>query len=160
MICPGCGSDLPPTGAAAESRYNSSRECWEKFGELSAYTLARGDPRFIHQHAVDAWQAQHAVITKSNIGIAFSLLGLYLALEKNYTGRRVQLAHMQLSRPKRDWGDFQIPRERAKLTVLDVLQAEPGPPRDARLMEWAAAVWATWTGARAWTIDTCARLLK
>jgi hypothetical protein len=126
---------------------------------LSAYTLTHGDPRFIHQHAVDAWQLQHAVVTKSNIGIAFSLIGLYLALEKGQTGRQAQLAHMKLGTPKRKWGSFEIPSTRATLTVVDVLAASPGAIRDARLMEWARAVWESWPHAHEWTRETCRRLL-
>ena len=160
VVCPGCGLDLPASGKVLEPRYNSSSECWELFGELSAYTLSHGDAKFIHQHAVDTWQAQHAVNAKSNIGIAFSLIGLYLALEKGYTGRQVQLAHMELGRTKRQWGDFPISTEHARLTVRDVLNASPGPARDAKLMEWADAVWAIWSHAHARTRETCARLLK
>ena len=159
-VCPGCGLERPSSGKSHEGRYNSSAECWDLFGELSAYTLTHGDPKFIHQHAVDTWQAQHAVVSKSNIGIAFSLIGLYLALEKGYTGRKVQLAHMELGRTKRQWGDFEIPTTRATLTVFDVLRAHAGPARDAKLMQWAAAVWATWNHAHAWTVETCARLLR
>jgi hypothetical protein len=130
------------------------------FGELSAYTLSHGDPRFIHQHAVDAYQLQHAISSKSNIGIAFSLIGLYLAIERGRTGREAQLAHMELGRTKRNWGDFTIPSTCAALTVRDVLDAAPGPIRDAKLMEWARSVWNNWPHAHAWTRETCSRMLK
>jgi hypothetical protein len=159
-VCPGCGLELPSRGQLPESRYNSSAECWALFGELSAYTLSHRDPRFIHQHAVDAWQLQHALPSKSNIGIAFSLIGLYLALEKGQTGRQAQLAHMELGKTKRHWGDFLIPSQHARLSVRDVLEAPPGPARDAKLMEWARAVWDTWSHSHGWTRETCARLLK
>jgi hypothetical protein len=109
---------------------------------------------------VDAWQLQHAVLSKSNIGIAFSLIGLYLAIEKGRTGRQAQLAHMELAGQKKLWGDFEIPPIRAALTVADVLRADSGPARDARLMEWAAAVWASWSHAHGWTAETCARMLS
>jgi len=159
-VCPGCGISLASsTAGSRHDRYNSSPACWELFGELSAYTLSHGDPRFIHQHAVDAWQLQHAMPSKSNIGIAFSLIGLYLALEKGYTGRQVQLAHMDLGRTKRDWGDFEIPSSRTALAVVDVLRAEPGNARDAMLMQWSAAIWANWNHAHAWTAETCSRRL-
>jgi hypothetical protein len=160
-VCPSCGAGLESNaGETRHDRYNSSPECWEKFGELSAYTLSHGDPRFIHQHAVDTWQLQHAVLSKSNIGIAFSLIGLYLALEQGFTGRQVQLAHMELGRTKRNWGAFEIPESLATLTVVDVLRADPGPARDAVLMQWAASVWANWNHAHVWTRQTCAKLLR
>lgn len=160
--CPGCGTEHPSGGKsypAHDGRYNSSAECWERFGELSAYTLSHGDPKFIHQHAVDTWQLQHAARSKSNIGIAFSLIGLCLALERGCTGRQVQLAHMQLGRTKRIWGDFEIPSTRATLTVADVLRTDAGPLRDAMLMQWAGSVWTNWNHAHAWTAQTCASLL-
>lgn len=159
-LCPGCGLELPSDSTAPEGRHNSSPECWRLFGELSAYTLTHGDPGFIHQHAVDAWQLQHSLITKSNIGIAFSLIGLYLAIEKGQTGRQAQLAHMELGRVKRDWGRFEIPEQRASLTVRDVLEVPPGPGREAKLMEWAKAVWMSWSHAHGWTAEICKNLLS
>jgi hypothetical protein len=158
-ICPGCGVEQPSSGKPRETRHNASAECWALFGELSAYTLTHGDPKFIHQHAVDTWQAQHVVASKSNIGIAFSLIGLYLAVEKGYTGRQVQLAHMELGRTKRTWTWFDPPAG-YKMTVADVLQADPGAARDAMLMEWAAAVWASWSHAQDWTRQACLQYLK
>lgn len=158
-VCPGCGVEQPSSGKSPETRHHASAECWALFGELSAYTLVHGDPKFIHQHAVDAWQAQHVVASKSNIGIAFSLIGLYLALEKGYSGRQVQLAHMELGRTKRTWVWFDPPAE-YRMTVVNVLQAEPGADRDAVLMKWAAAVWEAWSHAQDWTRHICAELLK
>jgi hypothetical protein len=102
VVCPGCGLDLPGQGGLSD-RFNASEECWRLYGELSAYTLTRAGSGFIHQHAVDSYGAQHAGGASSNIGTAFSLIGLYLALEKGYTGRQVQLAHMQLARLKKPW---------------------------------------------------------
>jgi hypothetical protein len=157
-VCAGCGVEQPLSAKSPDARHNASAECWGLFGELSAYTLTHGDPKFIHQHAVDAWQAQHVVASKSNIGIAFSLIGLYLALEKGYSGRQVQLAHMELGRTKRTWAWFDPPAEYG-MTVADVLQAEPGADRDAALMKWAAAVWQSWSHARDWTRKICAQLL-
>jgi hypothetical protein len=157
-VCPGCGIELPSSGKSAETRHNASAECWALFGELSAYTLSHGERKFIHQHAVDAWQAQHVVASKSNIGLAFSLIGLYLALEKGYTGRQVQLAHMELGRTKRRWAWFDPPAE-YRLVVVDVLHAETGADRDAVLMKWAASVWEAWSHAQGWTRQACAQYL-
>jgi hypothetical protein len=53
------------------------------------YTVAKQDKEFIHQHAVNAYAAQHAGGTTRNITIAFGLTGRYLALEKGYTGKQV-----------------------------------------------------------------------
>jgi Family of unknown function (DUF5946) len=126
---------------------------------MSAYTLMHGGAEFIHQHLVDAWAAQHAAPTKSNIALAFALIGLYLAVEKGFTGRQVQLAHMQLGKTKRIWPCFDAPLERPRVTILDVAKAEAGTDRDAAIKEWAAAVWESWRHAHAWTRQICAELL-
>jgi hypothetical protein len=133
--------------------------CSNALSELSAYTLTRLDPGFIHQHVVDAYGAQHAGfqgrvrerISQSNIGIAFSLLGLYLTVEKGYTGREVQRAHMALGRWRKQYPHPEHIPERAALTVLDVIKEQPGAARDEKLKRWAEAVWESWKPAHVWT---------
>jgi len=113
--------------------------------ELSYYTLAHGDPSFIHQHLVDAYGAQHVHQAASTIGAAFALAGLYLAVERGFTGRQVQKMHMQMARTSRQWPRFDPPENVGPLTVADVLAAEPGPRRDEKIMEWCASVWRAWS---------------
>ena len=149
IVCPGCGLKQPEQAGLSEDRHNASAECWRLFGELSGYTLARGRD-FIHQHAVDAYGAQHPVETATNIGTAFSLLGLYLAIEKGYTGREVQRAHMQLA-ARKVWPKLDPPETRGAITVLDVLHAEAGDVRDEAIMRWARSVWDAWASAHEWS---------
>ena len=113
--------------------------------ELSYYTLASGDPAFIHQHLVDAYGAQHVRLSKSAIGPAFALAGLYLAVEKGFTGRQVQKMHMLMASKSKDWPRFTPPANLGSLTVADVLKVEPGPGRDQELMRWCASVWSVWS---------------
>ena len=113
--------------------------------ELSYYTLAQGDLAFIHQHLVDAYGAQHVRQSASTIGAAFALAGLYLAVERGFSGRRVQKMHMQMARTSKRWPRFDPPEDVGPLTVADVLAVEPGPARDAKLMEWSASVWDAWS---------------
>lgn len=128
---------------------------------MSAYTVTRGDAAFVHQNLVDARYAQHAEPNKSNIGLAFSLIGLYLAVEKGFTGRQVQLAHMQLGKTKRVWPWFDPPKQIALVSILDVSRAEPGADRDKVLLDWCGAVWKTWSNeAHGWTRQICAELLS
>ena len=77
----------------------------EQYNELAYYTLSHNDSRFIHQHIVDAFTAQTANESTKPIALFFSLAGLYLFLEKNYSGRQVQLANMEMAKGKRS---FQI----------------------------------------------------
>jgi hypothetical protein len=123
---------------------NASPECWSLYGELTAYTVTRGDPTFIHQHLVDAYAAQHAGGPSKPISVAFGLIGLYLACEKGYTGRQVQHMHMLLANRSKAWPTFTRPQRTGALTVRDVFHAQAGDERDATLMRWAASVWEAW----------------
>ncbi|HVP00173.1 MAG TPA: DUF5946 family protein [Bryobacteraceae bacterium] len=155
--CPGCGLLLPDRGTPA-TPLKASQACWELYGELAVYTMARGKD-FIHQYAVDAYQAQHVAPSATNIGPAFSLIGLCLALERGATGLQVQRAHMHLGKARRIWPRIELPQAAASLTVRDVLDAAPGDKRDAKLLEWCGAVWASWSHAQAWTRQICDEFL-
>lgn len=114
----------------------------KEFEELSYYTLGHPDTTyFIHQHVVDAYQAQNATHETKRITLIFSLIGLYLYLEKAYTDKQVQLAHMKLARNKKTWTILSLPQQRGKVTVSDVLKAEPGQARDGKIREWCSSVW-------------------
>lgn len=114
----------------------------EAYYELSYYTLAHPDPSFIHQHIVDAFTAQYANEQTKPIALAFSLAGLYLQIERQFSGRQVQRVHMALAKHKqRGWPAVTLPRDRGSVTVFDVLAAPEGPERDAAIHAWCAAVW-------------------
>lgn len=113
----------------------------ETFHQLSFYTLAHGDPAFIHQLAVDAFAAQNASESSKPIYVVFSLLGLYLHLEHGFTGKQVQRAHMQLARVRRAWPQISLPADRGEITVHHVLAQPSGPERDAAIERWCASVW-------------------
>ena len=157
--CPGCGAALPDRHLDPPEKFNASGECWQAFSDLSCYTVARQDPGFIHQHAVDAYEAQHAGGNSRPIAVVFGLIGLYLALEGGFTGKEVQQAHMRIAKLRKDWPRMEPPKLRAALTVADVLAAPEGPERDALLMQWAATVWAIWEDRHAWVRETTDALL-
>jgi uncharacterized protein DUF5946 len=131
----------------------------EKFYELSYYTLAHPDPCFIHQHVVDAFAAQRANENTKPIGITFALIGLYLYLEKNYTGKQVQRAHMALASRKREWPKFDLPEPRGEITVGDVLSEPEGDKRDEMIRRWCASVWQAYGDSHAKVIDLVSRYL-
>jgi hypothetical protein len=118
------------------------------YHELMAYTLELRDAAFLHQHVVDAYTAQHADSRSKPIGVVFALVGLYLHLEKGYTGRQVQRAHTQLAGKRKPWPHLAPPTERGVITASDVVATPPGPERDARILSWCASVWAAWEGSR------------
>jgi hypothetical protein len=117
---------------------NSEQDAYE---ELSCYTMAHRDPSFIHQYVVDAFTAQSAHQHTRTIAITFALVGLYLHLEKQFSGKRVQQAHMRLARKKRPWPVFALPAGRGAITAVDVMAAPPGPERDEAIDVWCRSVW-------------------
>ncbi|MEJ2758397.1 MAG: DUF5946 family protein [Anaerolineales bacterium] len=119
----------------------------DKYHELSYYTLSHSSPDFIHQHIVDAFAAQQANEETKPIKLAFALIGLYLHLEKGYSGKQVQQAHMQLGKEHKSWPEFSLPDYRGDIAVDDVLAAEPGEQRDAMIHAWCQAVWKAYAGS-------------
>ena len=121
----------------------------DAYHELCAYTLQRGDVGFIHQHVVNAFAAQRATAGSKPIAVAFSLAGLYLHVEKGFSGREVQRAHMRLARQKkRVWPAFVLPADRGAITASDVMKAPPGAIRDDAIDKWCASVWGAFTANR------------
>jgi len=129
----------------------------ELFEELSYYTLAHTDPSFIHQHIVDAFAAQTADVDTKPIKLTFALVGLYLHVERQFSGRQVQWIHMQLAREKQPWPVFSLPAERGEITVADVLAAPAGPERDKMIHQWCVSVWVAFRENRPVVLDLLRR---
>lgn len=119
----------------------NQEELSQDYQELAFYTLSHTDPKFIHQHMVDAFAAQTATRDSKPIKVAFALIGLYLYLEKGFTGKQVQRAHMQLANRHKTWPKFELPENRGLITVKDVLAISPGERRDEMIKKWCESVW-------------------
>ena len=115
----------------------------DAYAELSAYTLAHAlqDPSFLHQHVVDAWMAQNADAGTKPMALTFALVGLYLHLERGFTGRQVQQAHIRLARRPRAWPLIALPSSRGAVTPVDVIAVAAGPARDRAIDAWCHSVW-------------------
>jgi hypothetical protein len=111
------------------------------YDELCAYTLTHGGAMFIHQHVVDAFAAQVADGRTTPITLTFALVGLYLHVERHFSGREVQQAHQRLARRKRAWPSFLLPRDRGSVTPADVLARAAGSERDEAIHAWCVSVW-------------------
>jgi hypothetical protein len=120
----------------------------EIYDELSLYTLGLRDKAFLHQNIVDAYAAQHVDDQTKPIRVVFALIGLYLTLEKGFTGRQVQQMHMRLAKQRRLWPRLSPPEAVAKVTVADVLATAPGDQRDHAIRDWCKAVWEIWQPQR------------
>ncbi|WP_248736982.1 DUF5946 family protein [Neobacillus rhizosphaerae] len=159
--CPGCGLHLENQHITLSGSYNASDECYQKFSELSSYTIGKQDIYFIHQHAIDTYAAQHSGNNMKNITTAFSLIGLFYAIEHGFNGRQVQRVHTLLSYQKYKWEALQPPDKSAySLTVYDVLKERQGESRDKILQRWMYDVWECWGHRHDWVKDICYKLLK
>jgi hypothetical protein len=159
-VCPGCHLELPDRLLDPPAQFWASGECWQLFSDLSCYTVSKQDAAFIHQHAVDAYEAQHSGGKTRNITVAFGLIGLFLALERGFTGKQVQIAHMQIARVRKDWPRLDPPGHPAPITVLDVLLEKTDDGRDRMIREWMAAVWDSWSDRHEWVGSTTEGLLS
>lgn len=124
----------------------------ELYYALMAYTLELRDQAFIHQHVVDAYTAQHAVKNSKPMGVVFALVGLYLHVEKGFTGRQVQRVHMELA-CRKEWPRMEVPLDFGLIDVGDVMAATAGPERDRQIHDWCRSVWEAWKGSRSQIVD-------
>jgi hypothetical protein len=120
----------------------------DAYNELCYYTLAHRDPSFLHQHVVDAFAGQHADEQTTPMKLTFALVGLYLHVEKQFSGKQVQRVHRALAQHKRPWPSFALPDDRGSLTAADVLAILAGPARDEAIDAWCAAVWEAFRDCR------------
>lgn len=116
------------------------------YDEVYVYTMGR--PGFILQHVVDAFAVQTANDESRPIGVVFGLVGLYLHVEKQFSGHQVQRVHMELGRRKREWPRVYLPDDRGSMTVADVLAASAGPERDVAINNWCRSVWTAFSTNR------------
>ena len=123
------------------------------YDELYVYSGTRGRETFILQLVVDAHCCQMASEDTKPIAMVMALVGLYLHVEKHFTGLQVQHAHMRLGRKKHAWPTFALPAERGSITAEDVLRVPAGPERDAAISEWCRLVWAAYDESRQPIID-------
>ncbi|HLJ38031.1 MAG TPA: DUF5946 family protein [Steroidobacteraceae bacterium] len=135
---------------AMRSRYHAAtmRSLQDAYDELRCYTLELHDAAFVHQHVVDAFTAQNADAHTRPIALTFALVGLYLAVERQFSGRAVQRVHMELAKRRQVWPVLPLPAQRGHLTVADVLGAPPGAPRAAAIHDWCGCVWQSFQDCR------------
>ena len=125
----------------ATGQISQERSPQDSYNELAGYTLSLRDTSFIHQYVVDAFAAQHADSETKPIKVSFALIGLYLHIEKGFSGKEVQKAHMKLAKHRKQWPVFVLPECRGSITISYVLDALPGPERDKAIDKWCHSIW-------------------
>lgn len=146
VTCPGCGVQLPSEGLPPSDRYNASGECFKLCTELSANMLY--DARFILQHIVDAYGAQHSGGNTKHITTVFSLIGLCLALEHNYSGKQVQNVHARI--PKQVWPQLEPPVNPGSVKIPEVINQTTDLETEKWIKAWATSVWNSWSHYHDW----------
>ncbi|HZY39958.1 MAG TPA: DUF5946 family protein [Mucilaginibacter sp.] len=130
-----------------------------QYHELAFYTLSLRDKEFIHQHIVDAYGAQNANDKTKPIALFFSLAGLYLLVERNYTGRQVQKAHQTMASKTKIFITLNLPEDRGQVSVKNVLDEPAGTKRNMKIMEWCRSVWSTYADQHRKIIEATDKLL-
>ncbi|MGC4054748.1 MAG: DUF5946 family protein [Paludibaculum sp.] len=121
--------------------------------ELCVYAMGR--PGFRLQYVAGAAVVQTATVETKPIAIVFGLVGLYLHIEKQFSGRQVQKTHRDLARTKREWPNLNLPDNRGSMTAADVLAVKAGPERDRAIEDWCKSVWAACAGVREIIVELC-----
>jgi hypothetical protein len=162
--CPGCGVTLPAIDWKLDRPFNASPECWQLSGEVIGFELNHPSlaGRF-HQLTVDAYGAQHAGGDTGYIRAAYSLVGLYLAIEREMGGVDVRSAHQRMGHPDATWPPFPRPKQAGSVTILDVAEAGARAGSiegHATLVQrWATDVWHAWADQHATVATLADRLL-
>jgi hypothetical protein len=112
-----------------------------EYNELAYYTLGLQDECFIHQYIVDAFTLQTADIKTKPMRIIFSLVGLYLYIEKNYSGREVQNFHTLMSKAKMEWPICNLHNNKGDVNVSHVLKKSSDNEKYNMIEEWCKSVW-------------------
>lgn len=162
-ICPGCGATLAKTEWVLDRRLNASPECWSLYGDVAGYELSHPSLGRYHQLMVDAYGAQHAGGDTAYIRVAYSLVGLHLALDRGMSGLDVRKAHQRMGRPDSTWPRFPRPELVGSLTIADVAKAgrEVDSIRGHAILvqRWAVDVWEAWKARHVSVADLAARVV-
>lgn len=114
----------------------------EYYNELAFFTLNLHDERFVHQYVVDAFTCQYANNNTKPISLTFALVGLYLYVEKGYSGRDVQKFHTLMSKNKIAWPNFTIPSYQTLLVdISSVIDSNDQNERIELIEKWCVGVW-------------------
>lgn len=163
-VCPGCGARLPVTGWTPPRGLDGSGECWQVHGEVVGFEVAHVElVRRFHQLTVDAYGAQHAGGRSSPLRVAYSLVGLHLALDRGLPGHEVRAAHQRMGRRDPSWPAFARPEQTGEVTIVDVAEAGVmlgSVAGHAELAQrWADVVWRSWEHQHAAVVALSERLL-
>ncbi len=160
--CPG-GLTLPPMSDPPDHRVNASPECLRVYGEVAGFASEHAPLMRLHQLTVDTYGAQHGGGTAPPIRLAYSLVGLHLALDHDLSGEQVRAAHQRMGKPDPSWPRLSSPDNFDTITVMAVAEAgvmvDSVPGHEAATQRWAGDVWAACQEQHQTVADLTQRLL-
>lgn len=156
---------LPESAAAEPAGLHASPSCESVLHEVLGFEFEHPVMLRYHQLTVDAYGAQHAGGGAPRIRVAYSLAGLWLALEHGFSAEDVRAVHRRMGHPTAEWPAFTppVPPQRW-LTVLDVAAAGVrqhsygGHARAAA--QWAESVWSAWLATDPGVHDAVPSMLR
>ena len=108
---------------------------------LACYVIDTGNEGFRYQHIVDGAAAETADAETRPITVVFALIGLYLFVEKNWSGAAIQKAHTRLAAWRKVWPAIALPADRGAMGMVDVMNAPAGAERDRMIALWCESLW-------------------
>lgn len=131
----------------------------ELYNELAFYTLSHKGKDFIHQHLVDAYTIQTANENTKPIAIIYALAGIYLHVEKNYTGKEVQQAHLKMSKKSKVFPIIILPKNRGAITISDIIKIDDPKEKKVAIHKWCESIWQAFSSQHQIIIETTESLL-
>lgn len=131
----------------------------ELYNQLAFYTLSHKGNDFIHQHLVDAYTIQNANENSKSIAIIYSLAGIYLHVVKNYTGKEVQQAHIEMSKKSKVFPEIKLPEYRGAITISDIIKIDNPAEKDEAIHKWCETIWQAFSEQHKVIIESTESLL-
>lgn len=147
--CPGCGALVPDIDGPVHKYVPSAPGCWLTFGEVQADEAQRFRYPPAHRMVVDAYMAQHpgdASDRRDRQSVFVHLVGLCAVLEHDIAHPYVTKLLGRVLRHRQ--GAFPILARTegpGTLTVLHMIGAADLEDYERRALEWARAVWDSWS---------------
>ena len=162
IICPGCELAMPARKTTTTGNYyNTSDECWDLYTEVlgteysNAFLFGQ-----VHQLTVDAYAVQHAGGRHPDKSLDIHLCGLYLAHEKSIRSPYIPPFLQRLVTAVEVWPHFELPSEKASLTVFDVASCDSSEDHIRVVREWSRQVWESWSERHVEVISFISRHLE
>jgi hypothetical protein len=149
-VCPGCGISVAAATIPAAARYQAAADCLQHFHTLAGIHFDEADASFKHQIAIDCYGAQHIGGPSKPVTAVYALVGLCLHVERGFSGRQIQAAHMLLARTRSNWPTLSAPATHYRVTVDMVVAAGCASSRAQQLEAWAVCTWEAWRNEQQW----------